>query len=89
MSCIIGNVELHMGPPRMVGTQLHGDDQRVVVAGSFNYTDKATLLNDENIVVIGHPTKGDSAAQRRFAMAAWSEIDMIIKNHSKPYVARS
>jgi phosphatidylserine/phosphatidylglycerophosphate/cardiolipin synthase-like enzyme len=28
-------------------------DRRVVIAGSFNYTDPANRLNDENIVVIG------------------------------------
>ena len=28
-------------------------DERLIIAGSFNYTEPATPLNDENIVVLG------------------------------------
>ena len=32
-------------------------DTRIVVAGSFNYTAPANEYNDENLFVIGSPTK--------------------------------
>ena len=45
-------------------------DERIVIAGSFNYTAPATTLNDENIIVLGDLEETDpvaEAAQRQLA----------------------
>lgn len=58
-------------------------DERLVIAGSFNYTAPANTLNDENIVVLGDLEETDpdaEAAQRTLAKYALAEIDRIISN---------
>jgi len=55
-------------------------DRQVVIAGSFNYTGPATLLNDENILVIGNLNSGPAAEQQRLGEAALSEIERIIRD---------
>ena len=59
-------------------------DGAVIIAGSFNYTDPANRLNDENILVIGDLEDDDpdaQAAQRELAGFALTEIDRIIATH--------
>ena len=62
-------------------------DERVVIAGSFNYTGPATRLNDENILVIGSfdqkATAHSIGAQQKIAKFALDEIDRIIAKHGK------
>jgi phosphatidylserine/phosphatidylglycerophosphate/cardiolipin synthase-like enzyme len=56
-------------------------DDRVVIAGSFNYTGPANLLNDENIIILGDLDEQDPAriaVHRRVAAFARAEIDRII-----------
>ncbi len=78
-------------------------DRQVVIAGSFNYTEPATRLNDENIIVIGDlealagVDPRDAAARRRaeecvarqrvLAAYALDEIDRIDAHNSEPLVA--
>lgn len=62
-------------------------DDQVVVAGSFNYTDPANRLNDENLLIIGDAYEKDPAAveeQRRIALYFRTEIDRIIAELSEP-----
>ncbi|HSS66965.1 MAG TPA: phospholipase D-like domain-containing protein [Nocardioidaceae bacterium] len=63
-------------------------DERLLIAGSFNYTEPATLLNDENIVVIGDLEEPAGTAadvnQRRLAGFALAEIDRIISDLCDP-----
>ena len=62
-------------------------DGEVIIAGSFNYTAPATVLNDENIVVIGDLDETDPVAkdrQRQLGQFALDEIDRIIERHGRP-----
>ncbi|MGX6600716.1 phospholipase D-like domain-containing protein [Micromonosporaceae bacterium Da 78-11] len=62
-------------------------DERLVIAGSFNYTAPAATLDDENIVVLGDLEETDpeaEAAQRRLAAYALAEIDRIITDLAEP-----
>jgi phosphatidylserine/phosphatidylglycerophosphate/cardiolipin synthase-like enzyme len=62
-------------------------DERLVVAGSFNFTAPANTLNDENIVVLGDLEETDPAAetaQRGLAAYALAEIDRIVTDLSNP-----
>jgi phosphatidylserine/phosphatidylglycerophosphate/cardiolipin synthase-like enzyme len=62
-------------------------DERIVIAGSFNYTAPATTLNDENIIVLGDLEEMDpvaEAAQRQLASYALTEIERIISDLSEP-----
>lgn len=55
-------------------------DNQVVIAGSFNYTNPANALNDENILVIGDINETNATAranQQRFANYALQEINRI------------
>lgn len=66
-------------------------DERLVIAGSFNYTAPATTLNDENIIVIGDLEETDpdaETAQRQIAAYALTEIDRIITDLSVPIPAQ-
>jgi phosphatidylserine/phosphatidylglycerophosphate/cardiolipin synthase-like enzyme len=61
-------------------------DERLVIAGSFNYTAPATTLNDENILVIGDLEESQpaaEAAQRQVAAFALAEINRIITTLSQ------
>lgn len=61
-------------------------DEQLIVAGSFNYTGPANLLNDENIVILGdldldptNPADAESIAlQKELARYTLDEIDRII-----------
>jgi phosphatidylserine/phosphatidylglycerophosphate/cardiolipin synthase-like enzyme len=56
-------------------------DDRLLIVGSFNDTEPATTLNDENIVVIGDLEETDPVAQadqQQLAGFARTEIDRII-----------
>ena len=62
-------------------------DERIVIAGSFNYTAPATTLKDENIIVLGDLEEMDpvaEAAQRQLASYAVTEIERIISDLSEP-----
>jgi phosphatidylserine/phosphatidylglycerophosphate/cardiolipin synthase-like enzyme len=62
-------------------------DERIVIAGSFNYTAPATTLNDENIIVLGDVEENDpvaEAAQRQLAAFALAEIERIIADLAEP-----
>lgn len=72
---------------RKVHHKLMVIDERLVIAGSFNYTGPATTLNDENIVVLGDLEETDpvaETAQRQLAAFALAEIDRIITDLSEP-----
>lgn len=58
-------------------------DERVVIAGSFNYTKPATQLNDENILVIGDIKAGTAKSQQKIARSVIKEIDRIIVEFGK------
>ena len=51
------------GGVRKVHHKLMVIDERLVIAGSFNYTAPATTLNDENIIVLGRP-RGNRPCRR-------------------------
>lgn len=56
-------------------------DGRVMIGGSFNYTDPANRLNDENIFILGDLDETDPAkiaVHRRVAGYALAEIDRMI-----------
>ncbi|WP_433306258.1 phospholipase D-like domain-containing protein [Actinoplanes sp. CA-030573] len=72
---------------RKVHHKLMVVDQQLVIAGSFNYTDPANTLNDENIVVLGDLEETDDdakVAQKELAAYALAEIDRIITKLSRP-----
>lgn len=61
-------------------------DGQVTIIGSFNYTEPANLLNDENIIVIGGLEETDPESiekQKAFGAHALAEIDRIIKKHGQ------
>lgn len=62
-------------------------DEELVIAGSFNYTEPATVFNDENIVVMGDAEAikvGIMKVQQTLAGYALQEIDRIIAQHCEP-----
>lgn len=72
---------------RKVHHKLMVIDERLVIAGSFNYTEPATTLNDENIVVLGDLEETDAAAetaQRILAAYALAEIGRIVTDLAEP-----
>jgi phosphatidylserine/phosphatidylglycerophosphate/cardiolipin synthase-like enzyme len=72
---------------RKVHHKLMVIDQRLVIAGSFNYTAPAATLNDENIIVLGDLEEIDpaaEAAQQKLAAYALAEIDRIITILTQP-----
>jgi phosphatidylserine/phosphatidylglycerophosphate/cardiolipin synthase-like enzyme len=69
--------------PRKLHHKLMVIDEQLIIAGSFNYTGPATLLNDENILVLGDldATDGDSIQkQKQLAGYALKEIDRMIRD---------
>lgn len=65
-------------------------DSSVIIAGSFNYTDPANRLNDENILVIGDTAEDDPEAradQQALAGFALAEIDRMIDAHGEVVAA--
>jgi len=72
---------------RKVHHKLMVIDGRLTIAGSFNYTEPATTLNDENILVLGdleETSPQAEAAQRQLAAFALAEIDRMITNLAEP-----
>ncbi len=67
-------------------------DKRVIIAGSFNYTGPANLLNDENIIMFGNlkPATVSSRAsidiQNDLANYALKEIERIIGEYGEEIV---
>jgi phosphatidylserine/phosphatidylglycerophosphate/cardiolipin synthase-like enzyme len=62
-------------------------DDRLIIAGSFNYTAPANTLNDENVVVIGDLEETDHTAdanQHQLEEFARTEIDRNITQLSRP-----
>ncbi|MEM7549527.1 MAG: phospholipase D-like domain-containing protein [Bacteroidota bacterium] len=60
-------------------------DDQVVIAGSFNYTGPANMLNDENIIILGDLDTDDQAkiaAQSKIAKCAKDEIVRIRDEHA-------
>ncbi len=58
-------------------------DKETIIAGSFNYTDPANSLNDENIIVIGdsEETKAESiTAQKKLGEGTFNMIDKMIND---------
>ena len=56
-------------------------DDSIIICGSFNYTDPANRLNDENIIIIGDPYEKDieiKKAQEILAVETRKEIERII-----------
>ncbi len=82
-------VELHVNSDprvRKVHHKLMVIDEQLVILGSFNYTEPATTLNDENIVVLGDLEEDNAnarTAQGMLATYALTEIDRIIGNLSR------
>jgi len=61
-------------------------DDQVIIAGSFNYTQPANRLNDENIIILGDldtHIAAEKQAQTALASAARAEIDRIIAVHGR------
>lgn len=84
-------VELHACPHTHNVNKLHHKlmviDGQVVIGGSFNYTEPANRLNDENIFVIGDLSETDPERidrQRQIAGFALAEIDRIIREFGVP-----
>lgn len=86
-----GGVDLFLIAPNTGVRKLHHKlmviDRQVIIAGSFNYTDPANRLNDENLLVLGDletTNPFDQAAQRQLAGYALTEIDRIITDFGVP-----
>ena len=65
-------------------------DEKVVIAGSFNYTEPANKLNDENIIIIGDLETTDPLVdeqQKQIGAYALKEIDRIYNTHGTEFVA--
>jgi len=61
-------------------------DDQVIIAGSFNYTGPANMINDENIIILGDLDTSVAAqknAQKKLAKYARKEVDRIIQKHGK------
>lgn len=66
---------------RKVHHKLSVIDETIVIAGSFNFTDPANTLNDENVIIIGDMEETDSAVrekQKKIGAYALAEIDRMI-----------
>ena len=60
-------------------------DERLIIAGSFNYTSDANRINDENIVILGDldgSLPGQREAERKLGQQASAEIERIIKQNA-------
>ena len=61
-------------------------DSRVIIAGSFNYTGPANMLNDENIIMIGNFNDASAQSlkrQKKLGEFCKAEIERIIKTFGK------
>ncbi len=60
-------------------------DGQLVIAGSFNYTGPANVLNDENIIILGdlfETRPASIATQKKLGAYALAEIDRIIASNA-------
>lgn len=60
-------------------------DKQLIIAGSFNYTGPANILNDENIIIFGDLETANArtrAAQKKLAAFALKEIERIIRDEA-------
>jgi phosphatidylserine/phosphatidylglycerophosphate/cardiolipin synthase-like enzyme len=80
-----GNADVYLAGKNPALRKLHHKlmviDKETIIAGSFNYTDPANTLNDENIIVIGDSfeTNPDSiAAQKKLGLGTHNMIDKMI-----------
>ncbi len=76
----------HTGGLNKLHHKLMVIDGQVVIAGSFNYTQPATALNDENIVVIGDADETNPTAiatQQRLGRFVLDEFERIIRTHGE------
>jgi phosphatidylserine/phosphatidylglycerophosphate/cardiolipin synthase-like enzyme len=90
------NINLYQPTKQQKVRKLHHKlmviDERIVVAGSFNYTEPANDYNDENIFVLGSVSPvshGVTVAEDQTAALAKymkAEIERIIHDLSEPYV---
>jgi len=85
------NIDIRTAPTKTSLGKLHHKlmviDRQVVIAGSFNYTGPANLLNDENIMVIGEHEIEEAGArenQKKLAEFALNEIERIYNDLSRP-----
>jgi len=88
-----GGAEIYLvkqgAPVRKLHHKLMVIDEQLIIAGSFNYTEPANMLNDENIVVIGdleEPASNKDAIknQKTLAKYALAEIDRMITAYGAP-----
>jgi phosphatidylserine/phosphatidylglycerophosphate/cardiolipin synthase-like enzyme len=87
------NIKLYRARPKGQMRKLHHKlmviDERVIIAGSFNYTGPANRFNDENIILLGN-LKSDSPvssdAQKNLASYALDEIKRIINEYGEEIV---
>lgn len=81
------NIELHRTKRKGKLGKLHHKlmviDERLVIAGSFNYTGPANQLNDENVIMLGDldPDSPSAEAQKELARYATAEIKRIIDEY--------
>ncbi|MBN2139883.1 MAG: hypothetical protein JW718_02650 [Desulfovibrionaceae bacterium] len=85
------NIDIRQVPNKAPVGKLHHKlmviDRQVIIAGSFNYTGPANLLNDENILVIGDHGASDPTAranQQRLADFVLGEIERIYTVFGRP-----
>lgn len=86
-----GGVDLYLVKARTAVRKLHHKlmviDASVIVAGSFNYTDPANRLNDENLLVIGDLESSDPEERDRqgqLGRYALDEISRIVQDFGEP-----
>ena len=83
------NIELYRAKPQGKMRKLHHKlmviDERVIIAGSFNYTGPANRLNDENVIMLGNldPDSPSAEAQKSLARYALDEIERIIRDYGR------
>ncbi len=79
---------LRQPKPRKLHHKLMVIDKQLIIAGSFNYTQPANKLNDENILIIGDldSTDADSIRkQKELGGFALAEIDRMIAKFGAPF----
>ncbi len=72
--------------PRKLHHKLMVIDEKLIIAGSFNYTGPANKLNDENIIIIGdlfEKNQDSKQKQKNLAKYALEEINRIITKFGK------
>lgn len=75
----------HQGGVNKLHHKLAVIDGQVLVIGSFNYTEPANRLNDENILVIGDlDDAGAKANQLKLGAYAQAEIGRLIADYGRP-----